>query len=231
MTEKIALTTNLLDPQRRVKTSNINKGILEILPLDYLRFLEEYGAGTYCEEVVIHYPDEIVIPETFKDDTDLWELDEMFTAEDLLNAIQIGRSFNGDIICVTRKKAGSVFVLPRHSLNVVSFNRFEDAIHYLTRDYRSFKFYLPGFDHHQLQISLIKEGGLKDINPIHESFLDEFKFDFVIHSDTQPKYFFKEPGFWIRFDLIYKNSISMGYQKQLQNKSQHIMDRIEELSK
>lgn len=231
MNRKIILTTNLLDPQRRTKTNNINKGILEILPLDYLRFLEEYGEGTYCEEVVIQYPDEVVIPETFKDDTDLWELDEMFTTEDLLNAIRIGYSFNGDMICVTRKKTGSVFILPRHQTKIASFNDFDEAVNYLTREHRSFKFYLPGFDQHQMQISLIKENGLKDIHLIHKFFLDEFKFDFVIHSDTQPKYIFKEFGFWIRFDLIYKNSITMGYQKQLQNKSQHIMDRIQVLSK
>jgi hypothetical protein len=231
MKNKIFLTASLLDPDRNLKINNCNESILKILPQDYIEFLSQYGEGIYCNEVTVQYPDENSIPETFKDYADLWEVDETFTAKDLLNAIQIGYSFNGDILCVTKDKKDKVFILPRHDIRVTSYDSFYEAINWLTEKWYDVKFYSPYFDGEHIEINLIKENKLKDIISIHNTFISEFNFDFSFDESTQPQYVLKSFGFWIRFDLIYKNAISIGYQKQFKNEIKYIIDRIEELSK
>lgn len=229
MYENLFLGASHLDPNREKKAKGINQDIFELLPKDYIEFLTNFGEGEYSHEINIHFPDENVIPETFKDDTDFWEYDKNFTEKDLLNAIAIATSFDGDIICVSLEKKNKVFILPRHADKISSYNTFHETINKLTEGYED-KFFMPFFDREYIQISLIKERKLNDIYPIHETFLHEFKFDFCFKQKAQPEYLIKEFGFRIRFDLIYKNNISISYQKQFKSKINHIITRIEELS-
>jgi len=219
-----------LDPEREKKMNDVNKDIIKLLPTDYTDFLTNFGEGEYTHGVIIQFPDEKVIPETFKDYTDFWEYDENFAEEDLLRAIQIGTSFDGDIVCISPKKKNKVFILPRHSDLISSYNTFIEAINNLTQEYE-YKFFMPFFDKENIQITLIKEGKLKDIHPIHDAFLNEFNFDFYFDQETQPEYIIRKFGFRIRFDLVYKNTISISFQKQFKDKIQDIIDRISELSK
>ena len=50
-----------------------------------------------------------------------------------------------------------------------------------------------------------------DIHSIHNKFLKNFDYDFIIGKE-QPKYVIKKMGGWIKFDLVYKNSIAISYQ-------------------
>ena len=58
---------------------------------------------------------------------------------------------------------------------------------------------------------MINDGKLLDINLIHTKFLKDLEYDFIIGKE-QPKYVIEKIGGWIKFDLVYKNSISISYQ-------------------
>lgn len=209
------LTTDKLDPNRQNEVENFDQYILDILPKDYLDFLRKFGTGEYCGEVYISYPDNQIIPSTFKDYTDLWQFDDMYNVDDLLKSIQIGSTANGDIICVTENRVGKIFILPRHSMEIISFTTFDETIKSFITEENSTLYFDPSFDIKQEQISLIKSaGGLIDILPIHEKFLQQFSYDFIANENTQPKYFFKKIGGWVTFDLVYKNSIYVKFQNQ-----------------
>jgi len=209
------LTTDKLDPNRQNKVESFDQNLLEILPKDYLDFLRKFGTGGYCGEVYIMYPDRQIIPSTFKDYTDLWELNNSYNVEDLLTSIQIGSTANGDIICITEHRIGKIFILPRHSMEIIAFTTFNDAIKSFIMEEKSMIYFDPDFDREQEQISLIKSiGGLIDILPIQEKFLQLFSYDFVINENTQPQYFFRKIGGWVTFDLVYKNSIYVKFQNQ-----------------
>lgn len=209
------LTTDNLDPNRQDEIENFDQIFLGVLPKDYLDFLHKFGIGEYCGEVYIEYPDSQIIPSTFKDYTDLWELNNSsYNVEDLLKSIQIGSTANGDIVCVTENRVDKIFILPRHSMEIIAFSTFETTIKSFITEEKSTIYFDPLFDSKQEQISLIKSGGLIDILPIHEKFLQQFSFDFVTNENTQPKYFFKKIGGWVTFDLIYKNSIYVKFQNQ-----------------
>jgi hypothetical protein len=205
------LATDNLDPNRKQNVEKLNEKLLAILPSDYIHFLIIYGIGTYCNEVYVSYPDAENIPITFADYTDLWELDENYNVADLLSSTQIGSTANGDIICVTANRIGKIFVLPRHDIVISSFNSFEETIKSFVPHIAK-PYFDPIFESTHEQISLIKASSLIDILPIQVAFLQKFNYDFVIHEDTQPKYFIKRIGGWVSFDLIYKNSISVKYQ-------------------
>lgn len=207
------LATDNLDPNRQQDIEKFGEKLSTVLPSDYVHFVKEFGVGTYCDEVYIIYPDEENIPVTFAAYTDLWNLDENYNANDLTSSIQIGSTANGDIICITLNRKGKVFVLPRHDLKISSFNSFNDAIKSFV-PYVNQPYFDPIFESKHEQISLIKDSSLIDILPIQEVFLQNFNYDFIIHEDTQPKYFIKRIGGWISFDLIYKNNISVKYQDQ-----------------
>ncbi|MDR2237857.1 MAG: hypothetical protein LBE92_17170 [Chryseobacterium sp.] len=218
------LTTDYLDPDRQNTILNLDRVVLNILPKDYLSFLNEYGPGTYCNEVYITYPDSRNIPLTFKDNTDLWELHDEYNETDLLESVQIGSTANGDIICVTQNRKDKIFVLPRHSMEVASFKSFNDCIQALIpKD--SEKYFDPLFDSRYEQISLIQSSKEQiDIFPIHEQFLQKFSFDMVINGTTQPKYFFRNFGGWITFDLIYKNGIYIKFQTRYSDNVSTVLD-------
>jgi len=207
------ITTNSLEPDRLINIVSFDKKHLGLLPADYIAFLQNFGAGTYCDEVVIDYPDTDHIFLTFGDRSDLREFDEFYSATDLIKSIQIGWSVNGDIICVTAQRKGKVFILPRQASSIKSFTSFFDAIKFLLPDADP-EYFDPTYDSAYEQINLITESGLIDILPIRQAFLEKFKFDFVVNEATQPKYIIKAFGGWIMFDLIYKNSITLKFQNQ-----------------
>ena len=72
-------------------------------------------------------------------------------------------------------------------------------------------YFEPHFERKVEQFSLISDEGLLDINIIHNKFLNEFNYDFSIRQE-QPKYVIEKIGGWIKFDLVYKNSITISYQ-------------------
>lgn len=205
------LTTYDLDPNRFHITNELSNDLLEILPADYLNFLRSYGTGSYCDEIYISLPDTENIASTFKDFTDLWEFDDSYTAKDLLGSVQIGSTADGDIICINGNRRGKVFILPRHSEMISSFDSFFAAVDSLKPD-AAIEYFDPDFDARYEQIKLIKNSALIDIEPIHRDFLRNYKYDFVVHESTQPKYIIKSLGGWVYFDLIYKSTINIKFQ-------------------
>ena len=224
------LTTDKLNPDRESDVKHFDKNLLETLPKDYLQFLQKFGDGTFCSEVYITYPDSQTILSTFKDYTNFWELNEFYNKEDLLQSIQIGSTFDGDINCVTKNKKGQIFVLPRDSETVQSYKTFNDTIKSFVPKI-STPYFDPSFDTKSEEINLIKSSGvLLNISPIHEKFLKSFSFDFVIDETTQPKYFFKNFGGWVNFDLFYKNGIYIKFQNQSFEKVSPIINFLKQLA-
>jgi len=223
------LTTEQLDPNRKNITEAIDQNLRSILPVGYIRFLQTYGTGTYCDEIYVHYPDSENIPATFRDHTDLWELNATFTAEDLLQSVQLASTANGDIIAVTADRPGKIFILPRHAQNVISIENFQQTLDFFV-PWNAEKYYDPNYDQDKEHLSLVKStGGLIDISVIHSLFLRNFSFDFVVNETTQPKYFFKSFGGWVAFDLIYKNSIQAKFQKTYADGVKPLLNFLNEL--
>lgn len=217
------ITTDNLDSKR----AEIIAAFGESLPLDYAEFVSKYGAGNFCGEVEISYPDVEIIAETFKDYTDLWKLDEAFTKEDLLNTIQLGLSNDGDYICVTKRQKEKVCVLPCHSDTVKYFDTFFAAVESLLAETET-EYFDPRFEREIKQISLVKNSELIEISPIHTDFLKEFSYDLAINEDAQPIYFMKKIGGWVYFDLIYESSISVKFQETFAAEAKPIIDFLEQ---
>ena len=207
------LTTRLLDPSRGAAVDGFDEALQPLLPPDYSRFLREYGPGTYAGEVSIAYPDPAVIPATFGHCLDLWDFDEAYKEADLLHSTQLAWTADGDILCLAPNRADQVFVLPRHSEKVRAYSSFFAAVKSLLPPNKAY--FDPDFEAVHEQISLAKHGQLLDINPLHQSFLGHFQADFVANAATHPIYFFQDIGGWVSFDLVYRSSITIKYQRPL----------------
>jgi hypothetical protein len=205
------VTTHLLDPTRQAAVGGFDATLSVLLPPDYSAFLREYGPGTYTGEVNIDYPDQAVILTTFGDYRDLWTLNDAFNEADLMHAVQLATTTDGDILCVAPNRAEQVFVLPRHSEQVIVYPSFWDAVDSLTSS--EGLYFDPVFEAVYEQISLAKDNQLVDINLLHRSFQEQFKTDFLVNATTQPKYFFQSFGGWVSFDLVYRNTITIKYQQ------------------
>ena len=181
------------------------------LPKSYVEFVGTYGYGTYCGLIHITAPDEQVIYGTFLDDH-FWEFNDNFTESDYKKAIQLASTIDGDIISYIKNKPEHLFILPRNSEHVLSFNNLNNVLAFYQKEYQYTDIYFePHFERKVEQFSLISDEGLLDINIIHNKFLNEFNYDFSIRQE-QPKYVIEKIGGWIKFDLVYKNSITISYQ-------------------
>ncbi len=180
-------------------------------PKSYLSFLRKYGYGTYCDLLNFLEPDEHLIHSTFSD-FDLWEFDSNFTKEDLKNAVQICSSNDGDILSFLKNQPSNLFLLPRHSEVILKFKTLYDVFDFYNKSYKiSDQYFEPSKDRNIELFSLINNGRLLDINAIHGKFSENFNYDFTIGLE-QPKYVIATMGGWVKFDLVYKNSITISYQ-------------------
>ncbi|TPN83351.1 hypothetical protein [Aquimarina algicola] len=181
------------------------------IPKSYHKFIATYGYGTYCNILNISEPDDQVIYSTFSG-FDLWEFDELFPSEALSNAIQLGTSIDGDILCFISGKEDRLFILPRHAEIILNFNNLDDVFEYYRKQYQIDTIYFePWFNRKTEVYSLIHNNSLLDIHMIHDQFIKTFQWDYSI-GEQQPKYVIKEIGGWVRFDFVYKNSITISYQ-------------------
>ena len=181
------------------------------LPKSYIEFVGEYGYGTYCGFVNITEPDELVIHNTYSEH-DFWEFGEQFTKQDFKKAIQLASTIDGDIICYVEGKPDSLFILPRNSETILSFENLNDVLNFYRKNYQLDDSYFEPLQGRKVELfSLINDGKLLDINLIHTKFLKDLEYDFIIGKE-QPKYVIEKIGGWIKFDLVYKNSISISYQ-------------------
>jgi len=181
------------------------------LPTSYREFVGKYGYGTYCGIINITEPDDQVIYSTFSDD-EYWEFTQVFSEDDFKKAIQLASTIEGDIICYVKGKPNQLFILPRNSETILSFDNLNNAFAFYHENYRlSDVYFEPLLERNIENFSLINGEKLIDITLIHNQFLKDFEYDFIIGKE-QPKYVIKKIGGWIKFDLVYKNSISISYQ-------------------
>ena len=206
------LTTKLLDPARAAQLQVLPASLREHLPADYAAFIATYGPGTYAGEVVVAYPDATTIAATFGEHADLWELDERFTAADLQAATQLAWSHDGDIVRVVASRPSQVFVLPRHAEQVRQYASFWAAVASLTPPAAE-PCFDPSFDAELTQLSLVRQNQLVPIEPIWQAFQRQFAIEAVLRAATQPVCLLPELGGWVSFDLIYKSSITVKFQR------------------
>ncbi len=193
---------------------------IDYLPESYAQFLKEYGYGCYCGLINITQPDEQVIYSTFSD-FDFWEFDSNFTNNDLKEAVQLGSTIDGDIICCLKNKGNILYILPRNSEIILSFKNLDEMLSFYNKEYKLLDFYFePSQGRKIASLSLIHEDKLLDINTIRTKFLRDFEYDYVI-GEEQPKYVIKKIGGWVKFDLVYKNSIAISYQEIESTKDAH----------
>ncbi|MEN7547197.1 hypothetical protein AAG747_04715 [Rapidithrix thailandica] len=181
------------------------------LPKSYLEFIGEYGYGTYCGLINITQPDEQVIHRTFSE-FDFWEFDKNFTKQDLRRAIQLASTTDGDMICYVENKPDHLFILPRNSETILGFENLKDVFLFYQENYQlSGLYFEPSWGRKTELFSLIHDEKLLDIKVLHKQFLKDFEYDSVIGKE-QPKYVIEKIGGWVKFDLLYKNSITISYQ-------------------
>lgn len=195
------------------------------IPKSYLEFITKYGYGTYCGLINITAPDEQVVPGTFSDCW-LWEFTSAFTENDIQNTTQLCSSIDGDSICCIKKRPGQLFILPRHSDEILQFESFDKVLSFYDQSYQvNYPYFEPAWGRETELFSLAHEETLLDINPIHKKFLETFEHDLVI-GEEQPKYVIEKMGGWVKFDLVYKNSISVSYQTVNTNEHLKYIDFI-----
>ena len=197
------------------------------LPKSYLEFIGKYGYGTYCGLINIIEPDEQVIYNTFSD-YDFWKFNTKFTNQDLKKAIQLASTIDGDIICSVKNKVDTLFVLPRNSETILNFKTLNEILLFYKESYQIPESYFePSLERKVEVFSLIQNEKLLSIEVIHNNFLKDFKYDFIIGKE-QPKYVITKIGGWVKFDLVYKNSITISYQliENLDNEYTKYLDYI-----
>ena len=212
MPAPLQLTTQLLDPSRAARLAQLAPALHRQLPADYLAFLTDYGPGTYAGEVEITYPDPATIRDTFGELADLWELDERFTAADLQAAVQLGYSANGDSIYLAPRWPGRVFVLPRHAEVVREYDSWQAAVAALLPPLADV-YFDPAYEAEVAQLSLARDGRLLPIGPVWEAFRGQYRPAVVLRAATQPRCLLPALGGWVAFDLVYKSSITVKYQR------------------
>lgn len=189
-----------------------------VYPKSYVDFVQKYGYGTYCGLLNIAKPDQELIYSTFAE-YDFWDFgsdfDSSFEKSDLKKAVQIASTIDGDILCFVEGKQQHLFILPRSSEVILTFETLEEVLSFYNESYKLTDIYFEPNNNRKIELfSLVDKGQLLDINILHNLFLDIFKYDFVIgNEDEQPKYVIEQIGGWIKFDLIYKNSITISYQE------------------
>lgn len=221
------LTTHLLDPARAARLHALPASLREGLPTDYVEFLAAYGPGVYCGEVVVAYPDATNIPVTFGEHADLWELDERFTAADLQVATQLAWSHDGDLVCVVASRPGQVFVLPRHAEQVRQYPSFRVAMASLTPLVEE-PYFDPDFEAELTQLSLVRQDRLVPIEPIWQAFRTQFAIEVVVHAAAQPVCLLAALGGWVSFDLVYKSSITVKFQRRQASQAAQVLAFLEQ---
>ena len=202
------------------------------LPRDYFDFLRKYGYGDICETIYLHEPDNQYIKNNFMEYMDeLWDWQDEKQKNMVLNGLTIGNTIDGDNICCINDNLFPYVFLPRHSVNVLSFENIELLFSHCF-NYYGFKetYFDPEYKSVIKIISLIKNGSLDEllVNNIQKMFLKKHKMDKVFNEDSQPKYIMQDIGGWVYMDLIYKNSIRVKYQSMHEEKANEIIKFIEE---
>jgi hypothetical protein len=223
------MITALLDPDRKNWVAAWNRRLRLVLPKAYTDFIEAYGTGTYCQVLMIEEPDEGNIPLTFGDH-ERWNFTETFSKVDLMQAVRIAGTIDGDIICMTRDRPEHIFILPRHSEEIIQLPSFTDVLPYYISyySYTDIACFDPFYDSQFEQLVLTKDNVLVAIDPIYQAFLETFSWDYVLRTGSQPLHVIKEIGGWITFDLVYKNSITIKYQQTYAVKALALISFIRE---
>lgn len=220
-------------PLTKTEITTIEKIVDFPLPADYKDFLACFGFGNINELLMINTPDNEFIRKNFGDCLHFWDIEED-RKTDILNAITIATTIDGDIISVIKNQNSPIVLLPRHSQKPVFFSDFYTVVEYYNKRYNfEDKLYFdPDFNNEIKCINLIKTGKsdkqLMDF--LHRNFIEKYLPDNVFNAQTQPKYMLQKIGGWVYFDLLSGNSIRVKYQKQFQADAQEIITFIEECS-
>ncbi len=202
------------------------------LPDDYKDFLGTYGYGEINNFLIIQEPDKDFFRQTFGDYLDLWELNES-EEKTILDGVKVLSDIDGDIVLLIQNPQTPFVLMPRHSTEVKYFTNFAQMLEFKTSAFSSDDTYLyfdSYCDYESELFDLITNGTLDKsrIDRIHSLFLKDFTFDKVIN-EKQPTYIINKIGGWICFDLAYKRSISIKYQKKFESEAKHIFDILKNI--
>ncbi len=221
-------TIGNIRPLKKEEIKELEQNIGFELPEEYSKFLTTYGYGEINEFLMINSPDKDYFKLNFHDCLDLWELSKN-EKDGILNGITIGRNIDGDIFLLISNSDFPFVVIPRHSEKITRFKRFNKLLEFNHSNFELDKdnYFDSYHDYEQKHFDLIINEKLDKtiIDNVHQLFLKELKFDKVVNS-KQPKYIFQKMGGWVCFDLVYKRSIRVKYQKESENHAKEIIKHI-----
>lgn len=217
-----------LKPLNTNEINNIEQDVCLKLPNDYKNFLKTYGYGSVNGFLLINAPDKDYFRLNFADCLDFWILN---TAEhkSICNGILVASNIDGDNFLWLSNSLYPFVLVPRDSEQLTHFKNFEDLLKYATDDLLlNEELYFDSNDGYEQQYFNLIKGEWFDktlIERVLKTFIKAFEFDKVIGSE-QPKYFIQNIGGWVRFDLAYKSSIQVKYQKQYHEEAKKIIEYI-----
>ncbi len=207
---------------------NIEQDISSKLPNDYKNFLKTYGYGSVNGLLLINAPDKDYFRLNFADYLDFWILS---TAEQksICNGVLVASNIDGDNFLWIENALHTFVLVPRDSEQLTYFKNFDDLLKYTTDDLilNEELYFDSNYGYEQQHFNLLKDEWLDKtlVERVCKAFMKAFEFDKVIGSE-QPKYFIQNIGGWVRFDLLYKNSIQVKYQKQYHEEAKKIIEYI-----
>ncbi len=219
-------------PLKENEIKKIEKNISLILPNDYKEFLKTYGYGEISGFLVFEEPDKDFFRLNFEDYLDLWELEEN-EKQIILDGVKVASDIDGDIVLLTKNINCPFVIMPRHSQKVEYFKNFKQVLENKTSIFEGDSKYLyfdSYYDYERKVFDLIINNKLDKthIGKIHNLFIKDFTFDKAING-IQPIYIIKKIGGWICFDLAYKRSFSIKYQKKFEKEAMKIFDILKNI--
>ena len=217
-----------LKPLTTNSIRDIEQDVTLKLPKDYKNFLKTYGYGSVNEFLLINRPDKNYFKLNFSDYLDFWILSDA-ERKNICEGVLVASNIDGDIFLWVSNPSHPFVLVPRDSEQLTYFKNFDDLLKYTTDDLilNEELYFDSNYGYEQQYFNLIKDEWLDKnlVERVCKAFIKAFEFDKVIGSE-QPKYFIKNIGGWVRFDLLYKNSIQVKYQKNYHEEAEKIIEYI-----
>lgn len=205
---------------------NIEREISMQLPEEYKAFLKTYGYGSFNGYLIIDEPDKDYFRLNFEEFLFLWDLSK--NEETLItDGVNIISNIDGDLVLLIKNTENPFVLLPKGSEQVIYFQKFTEVIDYFLSKLEEEIYFESNHENKIQTIEMLVNGkiNLNIIDSIHRYFIENIPFDKVINGQ-QPVYIIQNIGGWVRFDLAYKNSITIKYQHKFEAEAKKIIEMI-----
>ncbi|MFD0715437.1 SMI1/KNR4 family protein [Paenibacillus sp. GCM10027626] len=216
------LVSNKSNPVASEETERMEREWKVKFPDDYIRFLAQYGEGTYKGWLNVQAPDPDVLPPFVE--YGFWEHDETcpITEEQIGQCISIGTTIDGDFLAVHPDVDG-VLWLPRHSERIAAkpaaepdYTAFLDRIYYEAYgDAEHVPAYFEPWNatRQHAFFHFTAEGDRRlAMHDLGQRCKERFGPDLVIENEYTGILFFQSMGGYVRFNYAYEREIAVFYE-------------------